>query len=351
MRYTYNNENIELVEKPSMEWNKNTPKETLQYTLGGLLYMPATNVKIADEIINKRYSYLKSLVLCLEDSIGDAMVKEAEKCVKKILGKLWKAINENKLTINELPLIFIRVREHGQMTRIVKNCKDTIEMITGFILPKFSKVNAAKYIDEFQTVSSKVNFNMYVMPIIESKDVMYKQLRMENLLYIDEAIKCIAQNVLGVRVGGTDFCNIYGLRRSINTTIWDIKVVADCLADIINVFERSYIVSGPVWEFFDSHTSTQWATGLKKELFYDRLNGFIGKTAIHPSQLPIIQESLIVPYYNYKDAINILGASSEIGVKKGFGNNKMNEVKTHTNWAKKIVCLSNVYGVKMEVEE
>ena len=35
-----------------------------------------------------------------------------------------------------------------------------------------------------------------------------------------------------------------------------------------------------------------------------------------------------------------------IGVAKSSSNNKMNEVKTHSNWAKKIIGLSEVYGVK-----
>ena len=61
-----------------IEWNKNTKKELLQYCVGGLLYMPATNMKIAEKIIKNTYPNLKSMVLCLEDSIGDTRVEEAE---------------------------------------------------------------------------------------------------------------------------------------------------------------------------------------------------------------------------------------------------------------------------------
>ena len=39
-----------------------------------------------------------------------------------------------------------------------------------------------------------------------------------------------------------------------------------------------------------------------------------------------------------------------IGVAKGYGNNKMNEVKTHSNWTKKIVGLSEIYGVRNEIK-
>jgi len=348
MNYAYREE-IELSEKPSMNWNKNTPKEILQYTLGGLLYMPATNVKIVDDIINRKYSYLKSLVLCLEDSIGDAMIEEAEKCVKIILTKLYQALKEQIITIDELPLIFIRVREHGQMTRLCNNCNESMEVITGFVLPKFDKINAFKYVEEFKAIVDKTKLNIYILPIIESKNAMFKQIRMENLIAINNAIKPISKYILGIRVGGADFCSIFGVRRSIEHTIWDIKVVADCLADIINVFGRNYIVSGPVWEYFGKDRTGKWAEGLRKELEMDYTNGIIGKTAIHPTQLPIIQESLIVSYENYKDAINIMGMQQDIiGVQKGYGNDKMNEVKTHSNWAKKIICLANIYGVQKE---
>ena len=40
-----------------------------------------------------------------------------------------------------------------------------------------------------------------------------------------------------------------------------------------------------------------------------------------------------------------------IGVQKGYKDNKMNEVKTHTNWAKKIVGRAVIYGVFEEEKE
>lgn len=349
MIYTYRDE-IELAEKPNMDWNKNTSKEILQYTLGGLLYMPATNTKIVDDILNKRFPQIKSFVLCLEDTIGDTMIEEAEQSVGYILKRLSYALKNNLLTIDELPLIFIRVRECGQMTRLYLKFKDFFSVLTGFIFPKFDKTNAINYVNEFEYILEKVDFNLYAMPIIESKNAMFKQMRMDNLVSINNTIKSISKNILGVRVGGADFCNIFGLRRDMKHSIWDMHVIADCLSDIVNVFGRNYVVSGPVWEYFGSDINDEWAIGLRNELKMDYLNGLIGKTSIHPSQLPIIQESLIVPYENYKDAINILGMQQDIiGVQKGYGSGKMNEVKTHSNWAKKIICLSSIYGVQKEL--
>ena len=48
------------------------------------------------------------------------------------------------------------------------------------------------------------------------------------------------------------------------------------------------MLSGPVWEYFGEDLQGAWAEGLRQELALDRLNGFIGKTAVHPAQLPII---------------------------------------------------------------
>ena len=90
-----------------------------------------------------------------------------------------------------------------------------------------------------------------------------------------------------------------------------------------------------------------WAIGLKREIRRDKLMGFIGKTCIHPTQLPIVQESLIVSEEDYADALSILGMNvNTTGVKKSAFGNRMNEVKTHTKWAQKIIGMANVYGVR-----
>lgn len=347
MRYCYQNEN-DLHLKPS-EWNKNSGKEVLQYAVGGLLYMPATTTKIAKEIIQKRYPHLKAMTLCLEDSIGDDMVGKAELSVKEIAKTLKKAIDSGEITVNDLPLIFIRVRKPGHMKHMAELLGDRMSVITGFVIPKFDKTNCKEYRNEFVEIATNLPDKIYMMPIIESRNAMFCQLRDENLIYVNDCLKPIADYVLNVRVGAADFCNIYGIRRGIDSTLHDIRVVANCLSDIINVFERNYVVSSGVWEYFGDGYDQAWDIGLRRELKLDRLNGFIGKTAIHPIQLPVIQESLIVTYEQYMDALNIMGMSTDlVGVTKGYGGNKMNEAKTHGNWARKILCLASIYGVKKE---
>lgn len=344
MQYTFDSLGVKI---PGYTWDKNSGKEVLQYAVGGLLYVPASNQTIADKIISGSCPNIKSLVLDLEDSLGDDLVGLGEKNIEDILNRLVSAIERGEMGIEDLPLIFIRVREPKQMKRLYQVLGKNMEFISGFNLPKFDKSTCDSFISSFCDIKAKVNSDLYIMPIIESSHVMYRQLRMDNLIYINDAIRPIASNVLNIRVGGADFCNIFGLRRPVDATIYEIGPVRDCLNDILNVFGKSYVVSAPVWEYFGKHLDEPWASGLRQEISSDRLNGFIGKTCIHPSQLPIVQQSLIVSNEDYMDAYRIFGMSSNIeGVKKGELGGRMNEVKTHSRWAKKTIGLAIIYGVR-----
>lgn len=63
---------------------------------------------------------------------------------------------------------------------------------------------------------------------------------------------------------------------------------------------------------------------------------FKGKSIIHPSQINLVNKSYIVSYSDYKDACNILNTDGTGGVFKSKDGNRMNEVKPHTTWAKRI---------------
>lgn len=346
----YRFEDVEYTVEPN-SFDKDSGKEVLQYAVGGLLYMPASNTKIANKIITGEYSFIKSMVLDLEDSLGDDLVGFGIRTIQDTINKLATAVESGELSYSMIPLIFIRIRDFGQMTKISKMLKGNMKYISGFNIPKFDSLNSDKYIEEFREVSNTyTEKTLYIMPIIENKSALYRQLRMENLLKINDGLRTITNNVLNIRVGGADFCSVFGIRRGIEDNIYDIGVVRSVLNDIVNVFGKSYIVSGPVWEFFENKentSDTRWKTGLEHELYKDRLNGFFGKTSIHPTQLPIIQKSLIVKNDEYLEAVSILGMNeNSIGVKKSISGNRMNEVKTHTNWARKVVGTANIYGVK-----
>lgn len=346
MKYTF--EHLNMIHKGE-EFDKNSSREVLQYAIGGLLYMPATRMKIAQDILDKKNPNMKAICLDLEDSVGDDTVEEAVLMLRTTLSKLHQAIKEELLLVSELPLIFVRVRNPQQLKDLKEILgDDLLSVLTGFNFPKFDRSNAAEYLRAFDDIRNTVPTKLYFNPILESKSIMYRQNRVSELSYLQRKLSGFSDNILNIRVGATDFCNIFGMRRKMTESIYDVGVVADCFVDIVNFFSKNYVVAGPVWEYFDSEGKDGlWKEGLQAELNLDKLNGFFGKTAIHPVQLPVIAESNVVDEEDYQDALNIMGMSNGlIGVAKGYSGNKMNEVKTHSHWAKKIISRANIYGVK-----
>ena len=324
---------------------KRIERDRLQYMVGGLLYAPAIHENIADKIARKEYPYLTSIAFCLEDSIADEAVDEAEKELYKTL----KNIADLGIPHDELPLIFVRIRTPEHMEHVHSLLSSFCDVITGYILPKYDLSNCNQYKEIISTINIGRSNPLYIMPILESKMIADIENRTSTLLKIKENLDSIQDYVLNVRVGGNDFSNLYGLRRNATQNIYQIGVIRDILIDIINVFAADYVVSGPVWEYFGTDPSASWATGLNAELSLDRLNGFVGKTSIHPSQLPLIYESMKVKRSDYEDALRILGwDSSTLGVEKSSDGTRMNEVKCHSKWAQRIATLGEIYGLREE---
>lgn len=346
MRYEYDFDKAN--HKNGIEWNKDSPKEKLKYAIGGLLYSPATAEILASDSKRFKYDNVKSIALCMEDAIHDNGYEYAEAKLVSTIKSVYLLLHNGEISIDDIPLIFIRVKNPILMRDIFDKIKDYAEVITGFILPKYDATNAPNYEEVLNYINSKMIRNkIYIMPILESSSVSSLENRSRILLDIKKSVDNISDQVLNIRVGGNDFCNHFGFRRRSSNTIYDIGVIKNIFADIINVFNKEYIISGPVWEYFDNKEDESWLIGLKKEIEYDKLNGFLGKTAIHPSQLLPIQESLVVDYDDYVDAYEIINWENNIqSVGKSILHGRMNEQKVHTNWAKKILALSEIYGVK-----
>jgi len=86
-------------------------KMRMQYSLGGLLYLPSANKNIIQKIKDRAFSHLTSLAFCLEDAIQDDFLDEAEKNLGDILAELVELAEfEKGGDKDSLPLIFIRIR-------------------------------------------------------------------------------------------------------------------------------------------------------------------------------------------------------------------------------------------------
>lgn len=314
----------------------------MKYSVGALLYSPALNRKVADSVIGEKFDRPYSLALCLEDTISDDSIEMAEEQLSITLKTISDATKEKDFY---LPKIFIRVRSSEQLLRIYKNNKDNFKIVKGFIFPKYSLGNADAYNKAVEEINNKSSQTFYMMPILESKDIVDYSTRHDVLVGIKAKIDSVKDYVLNVRVGGNDFSNEFSARRHYDETIYDILPISQLFGDILTVFAREYIVSGPVWEFFSSDND-EWKIGLRHELKLDKLNGFVGKTVIHPKQIKVVNEALKVSKKDYEDAKEILNWDEQgLQVGKSFAGERMNEVKTHINWAYKTMVLAEIYGV------
>ncbi len=359
-------------------FNKNSNRELLSYALGATLYMPATRPHFYEDILKQKQKGLTSLVIDLEDAVGDLNVQHAEACLMEGFWELYERKNNGLLMMNELPLLFFRIRNIEQFTRVYQSLGEAVQLLTGVVLPKFEAESGRELLKEINRITANEQ-SFYVMPILESEKVIKKETRMSELIQIKQILDKHRDHILNVRIGATDFSGIYGIRRSADTSVYEIAVLRDCIADIINVFQRAdcpYVISGPVWEYFSSkermlkpqlrqtpfrdhfgEEGLKWRSelidqnmdGLIREILMDIANGLTGKTVIHPSHIKVVQALNVVTFEEYLDALTINeSATGEFGVRKSHFLNKMNEVKPHFYWAQRILLKSEIYGVLNE---
>lgn len=356
-------------------------KELLSHAIGAALYMPATRPTIARDLSTGKHKGLTSVVIDLEDAVGDLKVEEAEASLVSQIHSLDEWANEGVIDSESLPLIFIRIRTPEQAERILEQIGSAVTRLTGLVFPKFDASTGERYLkilrdyNESRPSDSPV---LYGMPILESAEVIYAETRKRTLLGIKALLDQYREYILNVRIGATDFSSLFGLRRKPDMTIYDIGVIRDCVADIVNLFGRAgsgYVISGPVWEYFKSDRVlkpqlretpfqetagpeglrlrmqyiNKYVDGLIREVEMDKENGIIGKTIIHPTHICPVQAMYTVTHEEYMDASHILSSSGgEIGVVKSGYDNKMNEIKPHMNWARRIMIRSEIYGVLNE---
>jgi len=366
MKHHSHNPEFEFV-VPPMEFTKDTEKELLQYCLGGVLYMPGTK-NIIDKILSGD-SPSPSLVMCFEDAIQEEDLGVAEANVLAHLERLSAALKNGEIALEDIPLIFLRVRNVDQFKAFsVRLTSDMASVLTGFNFPKFYSDNAEDYLEELVSTNKRLGVKLYGMPILEGSSIVFLETRNSELEKLKGKMAPYRDLILNIRVGGTDFSSLFGVRRDINTSIYNIVVVRDCLSDILNFFNRDedgYAVSAVVWEYFLAYKKEDLnrlltesgryslmkrndivndaVDGLLREIIMDRANGFIGKTIIHPSHLRFVNGMQAVTREEYEDAQQVLNTSG--GVVKSAKANKMNEINPHRSWAKRIAYRAVAYGV------
>ncbi len=356
-----------FVKEPT-KFNKLAERDFLQYCLGATLYMPGTK-EVVDKILNKQLTDLTSMVMCFEDAIMEEEVITAENNVIKHLTMISEAIGNGSISIDDIPLTFLRVRTTEQFRSFAERLNPELaHVLSGFVFPKFYSYNANEYLHILEDLNKDLGVRLYGMPILEGHAIAMIETRLNELNQLRDILKPYKDLILNIRIGGTDFSSLFGVRRGINYSIYDILTIRDCIADILNFFgrvEEDYVVSGPVWEYFLAHKKDDLQhlleedihrslltrnpilndaiDGLLREVMLDKANGFVGKTIIHPSHARFVNALQAVTREEYEDSLQILEKVG--GVIKSTRANKMNERNPHKSWAQKVVNRAKAYGV------
>ncbi|MFF8030689.1 MULTISPECIES: HpcH/HpaI aldolase/citrate lyase family protein [unclassified Streptomyces] len=353
------------------EFTADSPARLLSAALGATLYSPATRSRLADDIVKQGGRGVVSMVLCLEDSIGDAEVPAGEENLVHRLAELHGRSEA------DLPLLFIRVRTPEQIPDLVRRLGPAARLLSGFVLPKFTAERGLPFLEALATAEADSGRRLFAMPVLESPELLYRETRVETLEGIFGAVDKYRDRVLALRLGVTDFCSSYGLRRGPDMTAYDIQVVASVIADVVNMLGRAdgtgFTVTGPVWEYFRvqermfkpllrqspflevqavalRETLIEHAMdGLLREISLDQANGLLGKTCIHPSHVLPVHALSVVSHEEFSDAQDILRPErGGGGVLRSAYTNKMNEVKPHRAWAERTLLRAEAFGVANE---
>ncbi|MFH9392056.1 HpcH/HpaI aldolase/citrate lyase family protein [Streptomyces sp. NPDC017556] len=369
-----------------------SPARMLSVALGATLYSPATRLSLADDVLKQAARGVVSMVLCLEDSIDDAEVTGAEANLIRQFAELAARDaaagaqgaasaaaprDPRDAAAADVPLLFIRVREPAQITDLVRRLGDSVRMLSGFVLPKFTEERGRQFLEALDEAESECGRRLFAMPVLESPELLHLETRGEILQGIARSVEKHRDRVLALRLGVTDFCSAYGLRRAPDMTAYDVHIVASVIADVVNVLGRAdgtgFTITGPVWEYFRRQErmfkpqlrrspflegrAEELRTaliehdldGLLREIELDRANGLLGKTCIHPSHVAPVHALSVVSHEEYTDAQDILSPEREGGgVLRSAYTNKMNEVKPHRAWAERTLQRAEVFGVAKE---
>ncbi|WP_030414564.1 HpcH/HpaI aldolase/citrate lyase family protein [Streptomyces sp. NRRL S-1448] len=361
-----------LFHQEPVEFTADSPARTLAVALGATLYSPATRPRLAADVLKQAGRGVLSMVLCLEDSIGDADVAAGEENLVRQLGLLDEAAE----TGTDLPLLFIRVRAPGQIPDLIRRIGPAVRRLSGFVLPKFTEERGVPFLEALTAAESAGDRRLFAMPVLESPELLHLESRPETLQGIARTVDKYRDRVLALRLGVTDFCSAYGLRRAPDMTAYDVQIVASVIADVVNVLGRAdgtgFTVTGPVWEYFRLHErmfkpqlrrspflgrAEELRTaliehdmdGLLREIELDRANGLQGKTCIHPSHVAPVHALSVVSHEEFTDAVDILRPErGDGGVLRSAYTNKMNEVKPHRAWAERTLLRAEAFGVARE---
>ncbi|HEX8478956.1 MAG TPA: HpcH/HpaI aldolase/citrate lyase family protein [Telluria sp.] len=285
-------------------------------SMGASLYLPANHKHLMEVADGQRLGHTRSLIFCTEDAVADADLSWALFNLSVVLANM-KADSPAER--------FVRVRNPEVLTRVL--AMPGVEKLTGFVIPKCTRHNFDAYFKQVRGTDHML------MPTLETAEVFND----DEMRLLRETLEApgVRSRILALRIGGNDLLALLGLRRPRNMTIYRTPL-GPVIARLVTTFRPyGFVLTAPVFEHLDLPEL------LDQEVAEDMAYGMVGKTAIHPSQIALIEQHYRVKARDLEAARAILDVDSPAVFKM---HNSMCEVATHRAWAQRMVEQSNVFG-------
>lgn len=286
--------------------------------LGATLYFPATRPDLGQIVSGSRHPDLRSVVICLEDSVRPQDVPLAFSNIAQLLKGL-----ESRPPAG--PRIFIRPRDPAMLARLL--LLSGIHLVDGFVVPKATAESLPPYL------RALASDDHLLMPTLETREVFEPA----EIRRLRDQLLSIQARVLAIRIGGNDLLQTIGARRSSVRTIYDGPLGGAIAALVCAFAPYSFALSAPVLEHFTCEDL------LREEVERDIEHGLVTKTAIHPAQIATIHDAYRVRQSELAEANAIL-ASDSPAVFAVAGS--MCEPATHRRWAEVTARRAECFGVR-----
>ncbi|MFO0609343.1 MAG: HpcH/HpaI aldolase/citrate lyase family protein [Polyangiales bacterium] len=288
---------------------------------GACLYVPAVHRGLDRVLRGEAVPGLRQAVVCLEDAVAEAEVPAA----------LARLRGVARCPSGRGPRVFVRPRDPAMLLELLAWPESA--GWDGFALPKVTVATAAHWLGPL----AKTRFA--AMPIFETAEV-FDPYALRDLCAAVEA-PAWRDRVEVVRIGGADLFAALGARRPAARTVYDSVLGPTVRAVAALLMSRGLHVTAPVWE------GVAPSRAMREEVAMDVEAGLVGKTAIHPRQVPVIDAAFRVSPEELAEAERVLAAGEAVFLSRGA----MCERAPHARWAARVVARASAFGVAGERAE
>lgn len=284
--------------------------------VGASLYVPATHKHLLAIANGGRIASLRSVIFCTEDAVAE---RELEGALVRLAAVLDAMGPTDRLER------FVRVRNAAVLRRVL--AMPGAAKLAGFVIPKATRENLDDYLQPL------AGTRHLLMPTLETAEV-FDPAEMR-ALRLRLAAPDVAHRILALRIGGNDLLALLGLRRPRDMTIYG-SPLGPVIASLVTTFRPHGLrLTAPVFEHLDCPAL------MAQEVRQDIAYGMVGKTAIHPAQIALIEQHFRVQPTEVAMARRILEDDAPAVFRM---DESMCEVATHRGWASAVIARARHFG-------